>query len=671
MRNKFFFFGDYQRTIDNLGYVVRATMPTMAMRNGDFSAVANGIYDPLTGAVNGTGRTAFANNQIPQDRISPIARRLIAMIPEPNIAGAPLGQNNYQKAQVREKTTDAFDTKVNYSLNEKNQLSYRLSFLRPVVFDPGPYGEFGGPANDGFAGTGTNKSISTAGNWTRVFSTTMVMDVRGGVNYYHNIAISQGQGLTTSTDIGIPGANIDEFTSGLSRFTIGGYTAPVLGFSPSLPWDRSETTWNVATTVTKLLRSHTVKLGGEWRHNRDMLLQTQDAGGSRGQFNFNASGTGLPTDAASLSGVANSFASFLLDWPNGVTRDLKVIDEPGTQHSAVFLFMQDKWQARPNLTIDLGLRWEYYTPLTGLEGAGSLSNYDPATNTLRVVRLRHTNESVNVKSTFSNFNPRTGVSWRLNEETVLRAGYGASTIPFPDNRYAFNYPVKQNYSGSAANGFQAAGSMATGFPAPSLVDIPQDGIIPVSGSLLNSTYDVIPAGLREGTLHSWNVAVQRQLPFHLTADIAYVGNRGVESRHGRRRATPASSTVPATSAGRSSRLQPHRHDPYPQQREQVRVQRAADEGRPPLLERPADHELVHAEPVDGSRQREHQHRHADRLRSELGAVELRSHAQLRADGDLRAAVGAGQALDERQPARQDRRRLAVERPLHRAVRLCR
>jgi len=527
MRNRFFFFGDYQRTIDNLGYVVRAVVPTMAMRNGDFSAVANGIYDPTTGAVNGTGRTAFANNQIPQDRISPIARRLIAMIPEPNIAGAPLGQNNFQKAQVREKTTDAFDTKLNYSLNEANQLSYRISFQRPVVFDPGPYGEFGGPANDGFAGTGTNKSISTAGNWTKVFSASMVMDVRGGVSYYHNIAISQGQGLTSSTDVGIPGANIDEFTSGLSRFTIGGYTAPVLGFSPSLPWDRSETTWNVATTLTKLLRSHTVKLGGEWRHNRDLLLQTQDAGGPRGLFNFNASGTGLPSDEASLSGVANSFASFLLDWPNGVTRDLKAIDEPGTQHSAVFLFVQDKWQARPNLTIDLGLRWEYYTPLTGLEGAGSLSNYDPATNTLRVAGFGDTSDAVNVKNTFSNFNPRTGVSWRVNPETVLRAGYGASTIPFPDNRYAFNYPVKQNYSGSATNGFRAAGSMATGFPEPSLVTVPSDGIIPVSGSLLNSTYDVIPSGLREGTLHSWNVAVQRQLPFQLTADIAYVGNRGV------------------------------------------------------------------------------------------------------------------------------------------------
>ena len=138
VRSKLFFFGDYQRTIDNLGYTVRAIVPTMAMRNGDFSAVSNGIYDPLTGTSTGAGRTAFANNQIPQNRISPIARRLIALIPEPNIAGAPLGQNNYQKTQVREKTTDAFDTKVNYSLSDKNQLSGRLSFQRPVVFDPSP-----------------------------------------------------------------------------------------------------------------------------------------------------------------------------------------------------------------------------------------------------------------------------------------------------------------------------------------------------------------------------------------------------------------------------------------------------------------------------------------------------------------------------------------------------
>ncbi len=138
------------------------------------------------------------------------------------------------------------------------------------------------------------------------------------------------------------------------------------------------------------------------------------------------------------------------------------------------------------------------------------------------------NDSLNVKKDFTHFSPRTGLSWRVNERTVVRAGYGASTLPYPDNRYAFNYPVKQNYQGSAANGFQAAGSMAQGFPDPALLTIPSNGVIPVSGALRNATFDVIPTGLHEATLHSWNVAFQRQLPYALTAEAAYVGNRGID-----------------------------------------------------------------------------------------------------------------------------------------------
>src|SRR4051812_13231737 len=526
VKSKLFFFGDYQRTLDNNGYVVRATVPTLAMRNGDFSAAASKIYDPTTGDVSGANRVAFENNVIPQNRISPVARKLLAFIPEPNIA-ANLGQNNWQKAQIREKTTDGFDTKVNYTMSAKDQMSYRVSFMRPVVFDPGAFGEYGGPANGGVAGTGTNTSSSTPVTWTRVFGPKTVLDVRGGLNYYHNVTATTGNGLTTSTDVGIPGANLDEYTSGVSNISIGSYTDPILGFSASQPWDRSEKTWNVTTTLTKLMSTHTVKLGGEWRHNRDMLLQTQDAGGSRGRFAFNSSGTSTPADQSTALGVANAFASFLLDWPSTVQRDLKVIDEPGTKHIGTFLFVHDKWQARSNVTVDLGLRWEYYTPLQGLEGKGTLANYAPSTNTIRVAGYGASDNALNVKSTFTNFARRAGVSWRLSVKSVVRAGSGASTIPFPDNRYAFNYPVKQNYNGALVNGFQRAGAMATGFPDPVLLDIPSDGIIPVTGSLLNSTFDVIPPDLREGTLHSWNVAYQRELPYRFTVDVAYVGNRGV------------------------------------------------------------------------------------------------------------------------------------------------
>ena len=532
LKNKLFFFGAYQRTIDNSGYIIRATVPTALMRQGNFTEFSNGIYDPLTGPVNGngTGRTAFNGNIIPADRISPISQRLIGFIPMPNIAGAAVGQVNYTKPAVRQRTTDGIDAKVNHTLNARDQLSYRFNFMRPVVFDDGAYGEYGGPANDGFAGTGTNNSSSSAVTWTRVWSAKTVMDIRGGLNYYRNITATTGNGLNTATEVGIKGANLDEFTSGVSRITINnGFTNPVLGFAASQPWDRWERTWNIAGTVTRMMTKHTLKAGGEFRKNTDMLLQTQDAGGSRGEFTFGANGTANPTEAASTSSQANSFAAFLLDWPTGVRRDLKVFDEPGTRHTGVAAFVHDKWQARPNVTVDLGLRWEYYTPLVGIVGKGGLSNYDPATHSLNVGGYGDFSNSLNVKRDFTHFSPRTGVSWRLDEKSVVRAGYGASTIPFPDNRFAFNYPVKQNYNGTAANGAQAQGSMAAGFPAPALFDIPASGIIPIAGTALqNATLDVIPTGLTEGTLHSWNVAYQRQLPFFLSADIAYVGNRGVD-----------------------------------------------------------------------------------------------------------------------------------------------
>jgi len=528
-KSKLFFFGDYQRTVDNAGYVVRATLPTALERQGIFTEVTNGIYDPTTGAVNGSGRTAFAGNILPANRISPIAQKMLAFIPMPNIAGAAFGQTNFTQAQVREKTTDGFDAKVSQTLNKRDQLSYRVSFMRPVVFDPGVYGIYGGPANGGFAGTGTNTSSSTAINWTRVWSDKTVMDVRGGLNYYRNITSTQGNGLTTSADVGIPGANIDEFTSGISQINIGGLTGPVLGFASSQPWDRWEKTYNVAASVTRLMTKHTMKFGGELRKNTDMLLQTQDAGGSRGNFGFTASGTGNPADANSTTSGANAFASFLLDWPSTVQRDLKVFDEPGTKHVGVASFIQDKWQIRPNITADLGLRWEYYSPLQGIAGKGALANYDPSTHTIRVAGYGDLDNALNVKSDFSHFSPRTGITWRIDDKSVARAGYGASTIPFPDNRFAFNYPVKQNYNGSLVNGFQNAGSMASGFPAPALLDIPATGIVPIQGTALqNATLDVIPTGLHEATLHSWNVAYQRQLPFMLTADVAYVGNRGVD-----------------------------------------------------------------------------------------------------------------------------------------------
>ena len=528
-KNRLFYFGDYQYTRDIRGDVFRGVVPTEAFRRGDFSGAPTIVYDPATGDAAGNGRTPFSGNQVPASRMSPIALNLLSKIPLPNLPGVALGQSNYQVNGTRDKLTHSFDTKISWMIGQSDSLSWRWSYQRPEVIQltADGYGDWGGPAWSAFAATGTNMTYSTAVNWTRTFSNSLVMETRGGVSYYHNEALHQAYGQDLAKQAGISGVNLDDWTSGPTSITIqNGFSNPALGYVNSLPWNRYERTWEFASTLTKLWGNHTVKFGGNWRHNTDMLLQTQDNQGPRGGYTFSGAMTGSPADSAANSGIANSFAAFLLDRPSGIARDLKVIDEPGTKHWTIAAFVHDKWQVSQAMTLDLGLRWEYYNPFVGIEGQGSLSNYDPVTNVLRVSGYGTTPDDLGVKKDLNNWGPRLGASYRLNDKTVIRSGYGASTTPFPDNRYAFNFPVKQNNSFTGPNTFSPAGSIAAGFPAPIVAPIPSDGVIPANTPLLLSqSFWHVPENIQQGTIHTWNVAFQREFRWGLTGEIAYVGNR--------------------------------------------------------------------------------------------------------------------------------------------------
>jgi hypothetical protein len=188
----------------------------------------------------------------------------------------------------------------------------------------------------------------------------------------------------------------------------------------------------------------------------------------------------------------------------------------------VFSYIQDKWQVSNKLTLDIGLRHELYPPATPKQ-RGGFSNYDIATNSLIVAGIGDNPSNLGRKNYLTNFAPRIGISYRLNEKTVIRSGYGISYIPYPDNRYAYNFPVRQNNAFNAANAFVAAGKMADGMPAPLPFDIPADGII---RNAPNQNYEVIPLDYREGYIQSYNLAVQRSLPAKFVLDAAYVGNKG-------------------------------------------------------------------------------------------------------------------------------------------------
>ncbi len=518
IKDKTFFFADFMGLRIRGGNFNQFTVPTLAFRSGDLSAATSIIYDPTTGTPDGKGRKSFTNNQIPDSRISPIAKKMLALIPGPTQAGLT---SNWQGPTILNKDTSGFDVKIDHKLRQLDSMSFRYSFSRPVVFDPGAYGNLaGGPRSGGFAGTGIQKAQVGAASYTHIFNPRFITDFRFGVMRYRNDAKNQDNGTNASDAIGVKGVNLDWFTSGLTGVNVNGFSNPIVGFSASLPWIRAETNFDFVSNWTFVKGNHTIKWGADFRRNRDDLLQTQTFS-PRGLWTFSEGPTALNGDTKTSLG--NSFAAFLLDLPNSYGRDLPGIF-PTFRQSQLFTYIQDKWQFTKKLTLDIGLRHEIYFAPTPAQRAG-FSNYDPNTNSLILSGVGGHPDNLDIPTPLKNFAPRTGLAYRITEKTVIRAAFGLAFDPaYPDDKWAYNYPVKQNNAFNAANSYSAAGSMAAGFPAPLPVAIPDSGVIPNAPA---QNYISLPPDLRQGYLETWNIAIQRQMPGSFAFEAAYVGNHTV------------------------------------------------------------------------------------------------------------------------------------------------
>ena len=547
IKNKTFFFFDFLRTTDHEGQFQRFGVPTTAMRNGDFSDPAlSEIFDPQTGdtadclpggnAKNcGKGRTQFPGNRIPMNRIDPIAAALLGLVPVPNANLTASGTQKY--AQNYLETTNfiqdnkSFDIKIDENAGDKDHIAGRLSYMNPVTNQSPAYGPVaGGPIGGGFQGTGTDATYSAGINWNHIFSPTLISQSRIGLNRYRNEAQNSDYGSTSSTKFGIPGVNVSAFTSGITGLTGSGFSDPIIGYSASLPWVRAETDIDLVSNWTKIVGNHTFEFGGNFIRIRDDLLQEQTFS-PRGLWTFAPGQTSL--NGGPKSGFANNFASLLLGVPNQVGRDLPVYF-PAYRAWQLFFYGGDKWQVSPKLTLNLGMRWEYYPPATP-QFSGGFSNYDGATNSLVVAGVGGNPMDLGMKHKYRNFAPRFGLAYRLTQHDVIRAGFGISYQPFEDNTYAYNFPVKQNNAFNSLSDFGPAilsnGSPATfanGFPPPLVATVPSNGIIPVDTPLLKSqSYVVIPKNYVDPYVESWNLTYERALPAQFALDIGYVGNRGV------------------------------------------------------------------------------------------------------------------------------------------------
>jgi outer membrane receptor protein involved in Fe transport len=535
-KNKTFFFVDFLLINDHRGQFNTSTIPTADFRNGDFSAMLPlgiKIYDPATGNPDGTGRQQVSCNGqlnvICPNRISPIAQKILALLPMPNLPGYSA---NFTENTHFIKDTHSYDVKVDHNISERDRLSGRYSFSGANLYQQPEFGAAGGPIGGGFQGTGVQNAYDAAGYYTHTLSSSLLAEVRVGVSHYRNITRNTDYGTKASEALGIPGVNLDPFTSGLTSIDIGNYSSPLVGYSASMPWNRGETNIDVVNSWTKIKGNHTLKWGGEYRRVRDDLVQGQTFS-PRGIWQYREGQTALNLGTAtqpksSATNFANDFASFLFDVPNQIGRDVNVTDA-SYRANQIFFYGQDQWTVTPKLTLNLGLRWELYPPAMPNRKAG-FSNYDPAGNDLVIAGVGGNPRNLGLDTHYTDFAPRFGIAYRATENMVVRGSYGISYSPFPDNAYAYNFPVRQNNAYNAANSFAPATysngqavSLASGFPAPTVATIPPNGIVPAS---LASNYFVVDKGFREPYLEFWNVSVQHTLPKNFVADLAYVGNVG-------------------------------------------------------------------------------------------------------------------------------------------------
>ena len=564
-KDKLFFFGDYLRTSDHEQVSGTYTIPDARYftpnaqgfidLSGMLGAVSgcNGlragqIFDPTTGSGAGQPcgtRTPFANNLIPISRVNPVS---LAILQKVNAAAAIYGKlnsntpitnpaNNYTTTLPFTKGTDSFDTKIDYQMGTGNHLSGRYSFQRVNTFQAPAFGAFlGGPAGGGgFEATGIQKSYSTGVNYDHVFSPTFLSEFRFGVAHLRNSAQPSDYGSADATALGIPGVNIADqpFTQGQVAVNLnGGFSGPLIGYSASVPWIRAEANIDFVNNWTKIVHNHTFKWGVDLRRVRDDLLQDQTFS-PRGVFNFQdvqSSNAGTPTN------IANNIGSFLLDVPSQTGRDLNTFF-PAYRQWWIFAFGGDKWQVTPKLTLDLGVRWDFYPPATPRK-AGGFSNYDYVNNQLVIAGVGGNPSNLGMKSRYTYFAPRTGMAYRATEKTTFRLGFGISYTPYPDNTYAYNYPVRANnaYNPNGSSAFAPAvlndgttvATFQAGFPAPVAIPIPSNGIIPTTTKdLVAQNYVTIPLDYKNPYVESWNVAVQQALPGQMSLQIAYVANHGV------------------------------------------------------------------------------------------------------------------------------------------------
>ena len=551
LKDKLFYFASYDGNplSQNASPSADLTVPSAAMRMGDFSASPNPIYDPLTGnQTNGSGRAQFAAspnpaspnynpactnpagcpNIIPIARFDPIALKIQALIPLPTNPALPT--TNFHPTGPYNFNRHTTDGKVDWHATSKLNFSERIGWLRYNFVDGPSFGALvGAPVSSagGKVGNGFGDVISNTVNGTYAVNPNLLVDGYFGLTLLHTNQepprLGENLGLGF---LNIPGTNgpsreyggWPQFT--VSNFSDFGNPGPGGGGGPIFYRDRQ---LQYSGNATWTHGNHSVRFGAELMQLGYNHFET---GTAPGQFQFNGNATTLNGPTGKAANLYNSYAQFLLGMPSQVAHELLPFDNNrliAYSHNYGF-YGQDQWQALRSLTITYGLRWDHF-PVGNRKNRG-LERYDFATNLVTLCGLGGTPRDCGYHVSNTEFSPRVGLAWRATNSFVVRAGFAINYDPYP---LAFvrdmlnDYPLDLSLTIGPSNTFLATGKLSDGIPAIIVPDV-SSGVVPLPK---NFSMQTLPQNVRRDYVEGWNFALQKELKWGFTAQAEYVGSRQV------------------------------------------------------------------------------------------------------------------------------------------------
>jgi hypothetical protein len=502
VKDRTFFFVDYQGQRQSIGRSVISTVPTLLQRQGIFTEAIGGrvpvIYDPATAV--GSTRSAFTGGTIPLARMDPVALALLQRYPLPTSSGVA---NNYNRTDTEIDNQDQWDARIDHKFpSNRDQVFGRLSYFRDGFVPVSPLPD-GSGVTSGTLGPQDTTSWAFASNYQHTFSTKLLNELRIGDTRRTVGRTAAHLTTTAGAALSIPGIpSTAKFPNTLPTFLIGGYQQ--LGSPPNTASNFNTSVSEIADSLTWLKGRHTLKFGLDWRWERLNVIQPPSPTGS---FTFNAIGSDLP----GVTNTGTPLASFLLGQVQTFSIDLQQAQIQERAHFQEY-FIQDDWKISDRLTVNPGLRYTLNFPSTEIDGQTAVFNLQtqqleyPGTNPVRPLKK-------------DNFGPRLGAVYRLTDKTILSAGYGLIWIEMAGITTPFTtptFPFLQTVSQRALDTISPAFVLQNG---PSVAPI---GQTPTAG--LGQGVFAVDGTLGSGYVQQWNVSVQRELTTNTTVEAAYVGS---------------------------------------------------------------------------------------------------------------------------------------------------